>query len=69
MRISDVRAMATTLAEQCPEIADRTAARRTLAFAGWNDSEISKYLKDAQCMARQIRGATADELVKRETRK
>jgi hypothetical protein len=64
MQCIDVWKMAEVLAEQVPEIKDRTACRRTLAFVGYTDEQISHYLPRAQVLARTRRGDIADILMR-----
>ena len=44
MQRVDVRAMASVLANQVPEIKDRIACRAALAIAGYTDAEITEHL-------------------------
>ena len=64
MQTCDVHLMAEILAEQVPEIKNRTDCRRTLAFVGYTDEQISHYLPRAQVLARARRGEIADKLVR-----
>jgi hypothetical protein len=54
--------MAEILAETVAEISNRVAARQALAFAGFSDGEISNHLREAQHLARKLRGAEIDRL-------
>jgi hypothetical protein len=54
--------MAEILAETVAEISDPIAARRTLAFAGFSDEQISIHLRCAQHLARKLRGREIDRL-------
>ena len=65
MQRVDVRAMASVLANQVPEIKDRIACRAALAVAGYTDAEITEHLPGVQHLARQYRAETADRLMRK----
>ena len=69
MQRVDVRAMASVLANQVPEIKDRIACRAALAFAGYTDAEITEHLPGVQDLARQYRAETADRLMRKANEK
>ncbi len=65
----DVRKMASVLAEQVPEIKDRTACRAVLSCAGYTDEQITELLSGVQHLAREYRAETAERLMRKASEK
>jgi hypothetical protein len=61
--------MAQVLAETVAELSDRIACRRSLAFAGFTDSEISEHLNAARMHARRLLASEADRLTREQRKK
>ena len=58
--------MAEVLAETVAEISNRTSCRTSLAFAGFDDDEITRCLPRAQRKAREMRVAEIERRVARQ---
>jgi len=61
--------MATVLAETVAELSNRIECRRSLAFAGFSDEEITEHLASARIRARHLLAAEADRRVREEFKK
>ena len=64
-RRNSTAAMAEVLANTVAELSDDIACRRSLAFAGFDDLQISTHLACARRHARRLLAAEADRLHRR----